>query len=55
MVILVFDNIMFIDLTPYKRESEVCYKNSFTFSIILFQHNFEGGKEGQDIKVGKKF
>ena len=48
MGILIFDNIMFIDLTPYKRESEVCYENSFAFSNILFQHNFEAGKEGQN-------
>ena len=54
MVILVFDDIMFIDLTPYKRESEVCYKNSFAFSNVLFQNNFEGGKEGQN-KWGKSF
>ena len=47
MGILIFDNIMFIDLTSYNRESEFCYENSFAFSNILFQHNFEAGKEGR--------
>ena len=48
MGILIFDNIMFIDLTPYNRECEFCYENSFAFSNILSQHNFEAGKEGQN-------
>ena len=54
MGILIFENIMFIDLTPYNRESEFRYENSFAFSNILFQHNFVGGKEGQN-KWGKSF
>ena len=44
--ILIFDNIMFIDLTPYNRKCEK--ENSFAFLNILFQHNFEAGKEGQN-------
>ena len=48
MGILIFDNIMFIDLTPYNRECEFCYENSFAFSNILSQHNFDTGNEGQN-------
>ena len=35
MGILIFDNIMFIDLTSYNRECEFCYETFFAFSNIL--------------------